>query len=121
MNARAPWSVEVYESSRGSSPLVGFIEQQSMANQNTIVAELEDLAEFGLMPRGNNKVKHLDGKLWELCFSGKDVSFRFIYFAFTGRKFVLLHAFCKKTRKTPRRELDLARRRWRDYLDRNRP
>ena len=33
-----------------------------------------------------------------------------------GHEMVILHAFIKKTEKTPRKELDLARRRLRKYV-----
>ena len=118
MSEQALWAVELYARPDGSSPLVEFIEEQSRRNQAKIYHELEDLAEFGLMPRGN-KAKHLEGKLWELRFRGEEIHFRLIYFAHTGRKFVVLHGFCKKTRKTPKRELNAARRRLHDYLDRH--
>jgi len=116
-NTTTKWKVEFYERPDGTSPVVEFIEEQSVKDQATIFAEFDDLAEFGLQLRGN-KIKHLEGKLWELRFRGVDRKFRFIYFAFTGKKFVILHGFLKKSRKTPKRELQTARRRFRDYLDR---
>ncbi len=117
MSQQARWNVELYERSDGSSPVVEFIEQQSKRNQAKILAELDDLVEFGLMPRGG-KLRHIEGKLWELRFRGEGLHFRLVYFAHTGRKIVVLHGFCKKTRKTPKRELNTARRRLQDYLDR---
>ena len=33
--------------------------------------------------------------------------------------FILLHAFVKKTQKTPSKEIDTAKRRLRDYQERN--
>jgi len=41
--------------------------------------------------------------------SGNNV--RVFYFFVTGRRIVLLHAFLKKSRHTPRRELEIAARR----------
>ena len=118
MSEQARWAVELYDLLNGSSPLVEFIEQQSNRNQAKIYAELDDMTEFGLMPRGD-KLKHLEDKLWELRFRGEGLHFRLIYFAYTGRKIVILHGFCKKTRKTPRRELNTARSRYHDYLERH--
>lgn len=118
MSDSAQWAVKLYDRPSGSSPVVEFIERQSERNQAKIFAELDDFVEFGLMPRGN-RLKHLEGKLWELRFRGQDLHFRFIYFAHTGRKIVVLHGFSKKTRKTPKRELNVARQRLRDYLDRH--
>ena len=118
MNEPTHWRIELYQRPDGSSPVVEFIEDQSVGNQAKILAEFDDMAEFGLMPRGN-KLKHLENKLWELRFRGGGLQFRFVYFAHTGRKLVILHGFCKKSRKTPKRELEAARRSLRGYLDRN--
>jgi hypothetical protein len=50
MSEQANWTVELYERPDGSSPVVEFIEEQSRSNQAKILAELDDLAEFGLVP-----------------------------------------------------------------------
>jgi phage-related protein len=44
--------------------------------------------------------------------------YRVIYFFFTSRRIVFLHGFEKKSLKTPRRELEMAKRRHKDLLDR---
>jgi phage-related protein len=118
VNEQAHWKVELYERLDGTSPVTEFIEEQSCKNQAKIFAELDDMSEFGLMPRGN-KLKHIEGKLWELRFRSMEHHFRFIYFAYTGKKIVVLHGFSKKTRKTPKRELNIAHRRLQDYLCRH--
>jgi phage-related protein len=41
--------------------------------------------------------------------SGRDGIARVIYVTASGRRIVLLHAFTKKTQKTPRRALEIAR------------
>jgi phage-related protein len=43
---------------------------------------------------------------------------RILYFTHAGRKFILLHGFAKKTNKTPRREIEIAEERMKDYLSR---
>ncbi len=58
------------------------------------------------------------GKIWELRIQSGRNAYRILYFAHTGRRFVLLHAFQKKTRKTPRTELETAEHRLADVLDR---
>ena len=55
--------------------------------------------------------KHLDDELWELRVKGKDGIARAIYVTRTGRRFVVVHAFVKKTQKTPPRAIRLARQR----------
>jgi phage-related protein len=56
-------------------------------------------------------IKHLEGKLWEMRLIGRDNIARVIYVTASGRRLVILHAFVKKTDKTPRRALELARAR----------
>jgi len=56
-------------------------------------------------------VKHLDGKLWEMRMKGKDGIARAIYITAHGERVVVLHAFVKKTQKTPQRALEIARER----------
>ena len=66
----------------------------------------------------NDFARPVRGKLWELRIqSGRNI-YRIFYFAHTGRRFVLLHTFQKKTRKTPRKELAIAERRLNDVLAR---
>jgi phage-related protein len=59
-------------------------------------------------------VKPLGDKLWELRLTGRDGIARAIYIAASGRRVVIVRAFIKKTEKTPKRELDLARERAKD-------
>ena len=54
-------------------------------------------------------VKHLEGKLWEMRMTGKDNIARSIYVTASGRRMVILHTFIKKSDRTPRRALDIAR------------
>ena len=58
--------------------------------------------------------KSLGDGLFELRISGK-ISIRIIY-CFYQNCAILLHAFAKKTDKIPKRELDLARRRYETIL-----
>jgi phage-related protein len=56
-------------------------------------------------------VKHVEGKLWEMRMKGKDGIARAIYITAKGERVVVLHAFVKKTQKTPQRALEIARER----------
>jgi phage-related protein/DNA-binding XRE family transcriptional regulator len=59
----------------------------------------------------HDAVRHLDGKLWELRMTGRDGIARAIYVTAAGPRVVVVRAFVKKTQKTPRHELNLARQR----------
>ena len=53
-------------------------------------------------------VKPLRDKLWEMRISGRDGIARAIYMTARGRRIVILHAFVKKTQKTPPQAIRLA-------------
>ena len=56
-------------------------------------------------------VKHLEGKLWEMRMKGRDGIARAIYVTARGERVVVVHAFVKRTPKTPRSALGTARTR----------
>jgi phage-related protein len=56
-------------------------------------------------------VKHLEGPVWEMRMTGKDGIARAAYVTATGHRVVVVHAFVKKTQKTPRREIETALKR----------
>lgn len=56
-------------------------------------------------------VKHLEDKLWELRIRGKDGIARAIYVTAVKQRVVIVRVFVKKTQKTPKHELELARQR----------
>ena len=66
---------------------------------------------YGLEQVREPHVRHLEGSLWEMRMKGKDGISRAIYVTARGRRVVVLRIFVKRTRKTPRREIDLARER----------
>ena len=59
--------------------------------------------------------KHLEGEIWELC----PLKNRFLYAYYKDNRFVVLHHFVKKTQKTSRRELEIAKRKLKDFMERN--
>jgi phage-related protein len=61
-------------------------------------------------------VKKVASDLWELREESGTNIYRSIYFFFTGQRIVFLHGFQKKSQKTPRRELEEARRYYGDFL-----
>jgi|1186.fasta_scaffold170977_2 phage-related protein len=76
----------------------------------------ELLCQYGPQAVGMPHVRSLGNKLWEMRLRDAEGIARAIYFAASGRRLVILHAFDKRTQKTPKRALDLARRRMREFL-----
>ena len=72
---------------------------------------VELIEKHGLDAMHEPHIKHLEGRLWEMRMKGKDGIARAIYVTAVGQRVVVVHAFAKKTQKTPRRALDIARAR----------
>ncbi len=100
------WTVETL------GPLVNAeIEALPKDMQAAFLRLAERVEAVGLERIGAPHVKHLQGKLWEMRLTGRDGIARAIYVTATGRRIVVVHAFVKKSQKTPRAALELAEQR----------
>jgi phage-related protein len=112
MSRLTDWSVCFYVNARGDSPPLDYINSLEERDRAKVARTIELLAELGL-GIGRPQARHLEGKLWEL----RPSPHRVIYFAHSGRRFVILHAFKKQTTKTPAREIEIATRRMREVVE----
>lgn len=117
------YEIEFYEDLDGYSEIAEFIKElrqksainkDSRINFNKIVAYFDVLAEMGTRV-GEPVTKHLEGEIWEL----RPLRNRFLYAYFDYNRFVILHHFIKKTRKTPKTEIEQAKKRLKDYKKRS--
>ena len=76
----------------------------------------ELLEEFGLELRMPHS-RAMGSGLFELRPRGREGIARVFYCTNVGRKIIILHSFIKKTNKTPKREIDIARRRQREVIE----
>ncbi len=113
------WTIEYYVTSEGKCPVKDFIDSLLPESKAKYVFIADLLEEHGISVR-EPYVKPLTGtkKLFEIRIKDKANIHRILYFTFTGRKFVLLHGFTKKTEKTPSGEIEIALKRMNDYLSR---
>jgi len=111
------WKVEYYADSRGNEPVVDFVGSLPIEAQAKILRLIDLLANYGVLLK-EPYTKQIKCKLRELRISSSSGEVRILYFAFANRRLVLLHGFVKKTRKTPRREIDIAERRLNDFINR---
>ena len=79
--------------------------------QAAFVRLAERIEAVGLERIGQPHVKHLQDKLWEMRLTGRDGIARALYVTAIGRRVIVVHAFVKKTQKTPRGAIELALRR----------
>jgi phage-related protein len=75
----------------------------------------EMLEEFGLDLRMPHS-RAMGGGLFELRPKGREGIARVFYCTQVGKRIIVLHSFIKKTNETPKRELEIARKRQREVI-----
>ncbi len=117
------YEIEVYEDARGQSPIkewVNALDRSASSDKNAgiqlrqLLYQMERLRMSG--PRaGTTIAKQIEGDIWEIR-PGKN---RVLFAMWKDNKILLLHMFRKTTAKTPRAEIDQAKREWRDWIARH--
>ncbi len=107
------WKVNFYQTPRGDSPVEDFIREQDEETYAKILSYILLLKTHGpyLKPP---YIKKLQSKLYELRISSR-VAIR-IFYSIAKNEYYLLHAFKKKTQKTPPKELKIAIDRMKEIL-----
>ncbi len=109
LRAVAEWAIEVLNQT---------VEAELLALPKDMQARFLRISEllegFGPQHVGMPHVRALGDKLWEMRLMGSTGIGRAIYTAASGRRLIVLHAFVKKTQKTPQRAIEAARRRTRE-------
>jgi len=116
------YEVEFYRDKNGTSEIVDYLDalkekgktsKSERINRDKILAYMVALKQYGTRI-GQPIVKHIDGSIWEL----RPLANRIFFFYWKDNKFVLLHHFIKKTQKTPAREIEQARSKMKDFIER---
>ena len=110
------WNLTYYKTNSGRVPVVEYINNQEPERISKIRNAMRLLREFGIVESQLNARK-LKGARYKGLYELRIDSSRIMYFLYTGRKFILVHGFTKKSRETPKRELEVARKRMWDYKD----
>jgi len=114
MSKSEEWDIVYFEGGSGKTPIYDFIENLNANAKAKILNTFDLLAEYGTR-LGLPHVKKVTGtELWELRILGGD-SIRIFYIAMSGRVFLLLHGFIKKSQKTPKKEIKIALKRLKEY------
>ena len=115
------FEIIIYQDRNGKSQIIDFLKELTSAkgkdariNANKVNDYIQALATYGTYI-GEPVCKHLEGDIWEL----RPLSNRILFAVLIEGKFVLLHQFVKKTKKTPKREIDQAKQELIDYLERS--
>lgn len=117
------YEIIFYHNKNGKSEIEEYLDElarkaetskMDRVNRTKILSYLYALSQYGTRI-GKPIVKHIDGSIWEL----RPLSNRIFFFYWKDNKFVLLHHFIKKSQKTPPKELEQARLKLKDFLERS--
>ena len=114
--------IHFYEDKDGNSPTFDYIQalsqrtdKNSRINHSKINDYIQVLSEYG-KAAGEPYMKHLDGDIWEL----RPIRGRIFFANWLNDDFIILHHFqFKKTNKTPKREIEQAKRNLADIKKRS--
>ena len=113
----------LYHTRNGQSEIEAYLDtlakeaqtnKTSRINREKILAYMKALSLYGTR-LGMPFVKHIGDNLWEL----RPLSNRIFFFYWKDNQFVLLHHFIKKSQKTPTKELQQAKLKLKDFLERS--
>lgn len=108
------FEVDYYKLNNGKKPVEEFIDSLEPKMRMKAMATIKLLSEYGNQLREPYSKSMGDG-LFELRIKfSSDIS-RIFYFFIVDNKIILTNGFIKKTVKTPKTELDLARKYKKDY------
>jgi len=108
-------TIRFYRTSFGKCPAREFLDSLAGKAAQKVTWVLRLIEELDAIPE--QYLKKLTGDIWECRIQYGGNTFRVLCF-FDGPAVVLTHGFQKKTRKTPRTEIERAVSYRRDYLDR---
>lgn len=115
------FSIIFYQDKKGKQPIKEYIEllrgkqdKDSRIKFNKIILYIELLSNYGLTLKAPI-IKHIEGEIWEL----RPLRDRIFFFCWQEKNFILLHHFVKKTQKTPKKEIEQAKRNLASFLERS--
>lgn len=115
------YKIVFYRDRNGKQPVLEYLQElskrtdkDSRIKANKLNDYLQALSVYGTKV-GEPYIKHLDGEIWEL----RPLRERVLFATWIGGGFILLHHFMKKTQKTPRREIEQAKKELADFIERS--
>lgn len=115
------YTVEFYEDKNGNSQVLEFVEElrvKAITSKDARIQYKQMSMYFELLSlkgtnMNDNITKHIKDGIWEL----RPGINRVFYFFYNNDTYVLLHQFRKRTQKTPKSEIEKAKREREDYLN----
>ncbi len=110
------WTVDFYKTRTGKCPVRKYLQGLNARQRSKILEAMEYLETFGVELK-EPFVKYIGNKIFELRVRDQDGIYRVLYFAAKDRRFIMLHGFTKKTQKTPKKEIEIALKRKKEFLN----
>ena len=111
------YSLVLYTTERGDSPIDEFLDGLDKKSRAKVAANLSLLEEQG----PNLKRPYADivrGKIRELRIHYSSNQYRILFFFYVRDQIVLLHAFSKKSQQLKEKDIELSERRMEDWIRR---
>ena len=106
------FEIRFFKDRNGNEPVLDYIrsleswtDKDSRIRLSKINDYIQILSAYGTYA-GEPYLKHIEGNLWEL----RPLRDRIFFVGWDDNSFVLLHHFLKRTQKTPKREIEQAKR-----------
>ena len=109
--------VEFYDTEDGRTPTQEFLDSLEPKMNAKMVGLMEILEEKGHSLREPYSAPLEDGIFELRAIQGSNIS-RALFFFYVEGRIVITHGFIKKTQKTPKREIEQAKREYKDLIER---
>lgn len=113
--------IELYQDKNGNSEIESYLKRlringskDDRIKSNKIRMYIQLLSEHGFS-LNEPYIKRINEKIWEL----RPLKDRILFASVYKNKFILLNIFVKKTKKTPKYEIEKAERILKDYIERS--
>jgi phage-related protein len=114
MERKQPLEVVFYATENGNEPVREWLRELQKNDKKSIGEDIKTV-QFG-WPIGMPVVRKLDSSLWEIRTILEQGIARVVFTVFQN-EIVLLHGFIKKSQKTPKEDLDLAKKRMKNLKE----
>jgi len=117
------FNIVFYANKRGDQPVKEYIDllkKKADTDKNSRIKLKKIYAYLSILERNGTRakikyIKYLEDGIWEI----RPLANRILFFYWQNDTFVLLHHFKKRSRKTPRKEIEQAKRNRNDFLERS--
>ena len=116
-NKESEYKIKFYEDAKtGRSVVLEYIANLSDKEEIKVLKYINYLkVNKGVLDEPYSK--HIKGKIRELRVDFSNNRHRIFYFTFVDKKIIFLHAFLKKTQKTPQKEIQKAENNYYNFIN----